>query len=158
MVQQWTTTNEKKIRNPSASGQTCANCHSHLNNRNRNSWTNIGSKITGCNRIRGWSNGKCHCWKCYSRSRNIQHHFSDINGSVVLNVYSCIVVMSQHQFECICYWIWAVKCKVDVWIYVSMLLIAEINANPAWIPRKIIVSIGLVIICMWAWAWARQTS
>lgn len=137
---------KKKIR---ASGQTCGNCHSHLNYRIRNSWMNIESKSTGCKMENGGWSWKYQCWKCYPQIY-IEHHFSDINGSVVLDVssllWSCPV--SHINSECIFHWIWAAKCKVDVRKYLSMLLIVEINENPTWMPQNIIVyvSIGPTII------------
>lgn len=133
---------KKRIR---ASGQTYANCHSHLNYRIRNSWTNIESKSTGYKMDNGMVMEIPMLEMLSPNAIHIEHHFLNINGSVLLDVssllWSCHV--SHINSECIFHWIWAAKCKVDVRKYLSMLLIAEINENPAWMPRNIIVYVSI---------------
>lgn len=59
--------------------------------------------------------------KMLSQIPHIQHHFSDINAFIVLNVSSSLWSCSISH----------IKCKVDARKYLSMLLIAEINENSA---------------------------
>lgn len=132
---------QRKKRMFDAIAQTCANCHSHLNYRIENRWTNIEFSI--------------------AISINIHECDDEILSKMLFDPHSTsfykhqwfccaqsiqfIVVMSHisYQFECICHWICAGKCKGYARKYLSTLLIAEINENPTWMARNIIVHVSI---------------
>lgn len=108
------------------------------------------SKAPDAKMVKGDGHGNTNAGNAIPRfTLNIIFQTSMVLLCSVYPVYCGHVLCISHiNSECIFHWIWATKCKVDVRKYLSMLLIAEINENPAWMLRNIIVyiSIGPTII------------